>query len=229
VKIAVIADVHSNLEAFMAVLDAIDEESADLILNAGDLVGYGANPNEVIQLNREMKIRTIMGNHDFSSLELEDIESFNQTAAEALYWTHNELKDENKAYLRSLPRTMKIENIFAVHGSPEDELWEYVEPDAARKKLVHFFNVIKDEKINILAMGHTHLPFIRKLGKKLVVNPGSVGQPRDRNPKASYCVLDSKTLKAEIRRIEYLIDKAADKIRKAKLPDLLASRLFLGK
>lgn len=248
-KIALISDIHSNLEAFQAVLKDIKKRKIKKILCLGDIIGYAASPNECIELIKENNIPPIMGNHDLCCVNLTKIEWFNPIAQQAVLWTNKMLTTKNKQFLSKLPKSIKKENMFLVHGSPRDKLYEYIFPNTNETILKDFFN--KNKRIKILMMGHTHVPFIKKIYKllnpkgskdlensknfqknkkikKLIINPGSVGQPRDNNPKASYCILDNKKLEAKIIRLDYPIKKAADKILKAKLPEFLALRLFLG-
>lgn len=224
-KIAIISDIHSNLEAFQAVLKDIKKRKIRKILCAGDIVGYNANPDECIDLIKENKILSVMGNHDLCCANLEKIGWFNEYGQQAALWQNKILTLKNKQFLLKLPKSIKKDNLFIVHGSPSDELYEYVFPETSPWDLRKFFNLTKRQ---ILIMGHTHTPFIKKFRNKLIINPGSVGQPRDANPRASYCILDNKNLKAKIVRIPYNIDIAANKILKNRLPDFLAKRLFLG-
>ena len=124
------------------------------------------------------------------------------------------MTEKNKQFLSDLPNTLEFENAYLVHGSPRDNIWDYIFPDHPNSIFQEFFNEIRKD---ILIMGHTHVPFVKERKGKLAVNPGSVGQPRDGNPKASLCILDIKTKKAEIKRVEYNIKKTAYKIKKAEL------------
>lgn len=224
-QLAIISDIHSNLEAFKAVLKDIKKRKIKKIYCAGDIVGYGANPEECIDLIKENKITSVMGNHDLCCANLQKIEWFNEYGQKAALYQNKILTLKNKKFLLKLPKIIKKENLFIVHGSPINPLYEYIFPEISAWDLREFFNLTKKP---ILIMGHTHVPFIQKFKNKLVINPGSVGQPRDANPKASYCILDTKNLKAKIIKISYNIDIAANKILKAKLPNFLAQRLFLG-
>ena len=224
-KISIISDIHSNLEAFQAVLKDIKKHKPKLILNAGDIAGYASSPNECIELVKKNNILSVMGNHDLCCANLEKIEWFNEYGQKAALWQNKILTLKNKNFLLKLPKYIEKENFFIVHGSPIDPLYEYIFPETSSWKLKEFFTVTKKP---ILIMGHTHISFIKKFKNKLVINPGSIGQPRDGNANASYCILDTKNLKARIIRIPYNIDIAANKILKNKLPNFLAQRLFLG-
>ncbi len=224
-KLALISDIHSNLEALKAILKDIKKRKIKNIYCAGDIVGYGASPNECIKLVKENNVLSVMGNHDLCCANLKRIEWFNRYGQKAALYQNKILTLKNKQFLLKLPKIIRKDSFFIVHGSPKDALYEYVFPEISSWDFKEFFNLIKKQ---ILIMGHTHIPFIKKFKNKLIINPGSVGQPRDANPKASYSILDNKNLKAEIIRIPYNIKIAANKIIKNNLPDFLAERLFLG-
>jgi len=238
-KIAIISDIHSNIEALNAVLRDIGE--VDRILCVGDLVGYGPDPNKVIQTVRLLGIKCVMGNHDQATVNDHPV-GFNKFAAEAIHWSHKAIgaSKENMKMLASLPEHLSVEygdlSIYLVHGSPRDPLNEYIVPDTPDELLLHF---LRQTKADILVMGHTHLPFFVDFKEKneegIVLNPGSVGQPRDRDPRASYFLLEydegekvSEKITVKPRRVDYEIEKVSEKIRKAGLPEFLAERLFHG-
>ncbi|MEM2878441.1 MAG: metallophosphoesterase family protein [Candidatus Hadarchaeales archaeon] len=227
VRIAVISDIHSNLEAFVAVLK--DMPKVDMVLCAGDLVGYAANPNEIVKLVRSKKIRAVMGNHDYASLTNNSI-GFNSLAGRAIEWTHGHLTTESADFLSSLPLEIELKldkwKILMIHGSPRDPLNEYLFPDISNDELA---NATEDAASDIVIVGHTHVPMKRMILGKLVVNPGGVGQPRDRDPRASYAIIKlGKNVEVEHRRVEYDFKTTAKKIMKAGLPEELGSRLFYG-
>jgi predicted phosphodiesterase len=226
-KIAVIADIHSNLEAFKAVLDDIRKKGVKEIYCTGDIIGYGASPNKCIELVKKHKIKCVSGNHDFYVIDADDISWFTPAGQEALRWTHKKLTKANMNFLKKLPATRIEKGIYFVHGSPRDPLHEYVFPESDDWELKKFFSMAKKSKI--LALGHAHIPFVKKVNGHLVFNPGSVGQPRDNDSRASYCVFDTDKKKAEFVRVKYEIKKSAEKILKAKLPQSLAERLYLGR
>jgi len=226
-KVCVLSDIHSNLDAFQAVLK--DMPKVDSIICAGDFVGYGAEPNEVVELARSKDMRAVLGNHDHGAIAREK-SGFNPLAAQALLWTSEKLKGANAKYLRGLPEQLSMalggKRVFVVHGSPRDPLYEYVFPDVSNQEL---FQLTKDVAADVVILGHTHAPMTRMIQGKLVVNPGSVGQPRDRDPRASYAVLDIKgEVEVTQRRVVYNIEKTATKIKSAGLPSELATRLFFG-
>ncbi|MBU2559542.1 metallophosphatase family protein [archaeon] len=219
-KVAVIADIHANLPAFESVL----EEIGDLPkFCCGDLVGYNPFPNEVIEIVKEQKIVSILGNHD-NAVITGDTSWFNRTARKAIDWTRGELTTENFKFLKSLPRSYDNE-IYMAHGSPKDLLEEYVYPEDPAYVFGDFFNYTKN---NIIAMGHTHVPFKKIVDEKLIFNPGSVGQPRDGDSRASYGILDTNAREVEIKRVKYDIERTAKKIEAVGLPGRLAMRLFSG-
>ncbi|MEE8168703.1 MAG: metallophosphoesterase family protein [Candidatus Hydrothermarchaeales archaeon] len=219
-KIAVLSDIHSNMPALKEVLKGIDGME---IFCCGDLVGYNPFPNEVVELFRKKHIHCILGNHD-QAVITGDTSWFNPIAARAIEWTIEALKDENLEFLKTLPRVYE-DGFYAVHGSPRNQLEEYVYPDYPLEVLLSFFD--STEK-NVMALGHTHTPFQKRLDDKLLFNPGSVGQPRDLDPCAAYAILDLDINDVEIRRVEYDIDEVADAIIERGLPTALAQRLHLG-
>lgn len=226
-RVAILSDVHSNLAALRAVLDDMPE--VDEILCAGDVVGYAAEPNEVIQLLKEVGARCVMGNHDHACL-YRRITGMNELAATAVFWTNKRLTGESISFLRSLPERLELKlsghKIFMVHGSPRDPLWEYVFPDISNSML---FELMKGVDADLVILGHTHVPMQRMILGKLVLNPGGVGQPRDYDPRASYLLLElGEEPSVEFRRVKYDIDATAEKIREAGLPEELAARLYFG-
>lgn len=226
-KIALIADIHSNLEAFEAVLKEIKKAKVKRIFCLGDMVGYCANPNECINLIKKNKIKSVIGNHDYEAISLQNIDWFNPAARDAILWTHKQLTEANKKFLKGLPTYIEFGNMLLVHGSPRDYVYDYIFPDIDEYDLREFFIMAKKE---VIAVGHSHIQFIKRFNKnKLLINPGSVGQPRDLNPEAAFCFFDTKDLKVDLKRAKYDIGKAAGKILKANLPRFLAERLYLGR
>ncbi len=240
-RYAIISDIHANLEAFTVVLNAIKDMGIDQIVCLGDVVGYNANPNECINIIREHNIPTICGNHDAVACGIEEPWGFNPVALAAALWTREALTPENHAWLRDLPDTSRANGFLAVHGSPADRdtylfSWEDVLPHVP---------YVEESDCNLCFFGHTHCPGIFStdglytvdddskfsLGKDKIffVNPGSVGQPRDSDPRSSFGVLDSETRVFELVRCEYAIEQAASRILAEGLPDFLAERLTRGR
>lgn len=226
-RIGVIADPHSNLAALQAVLKQMPK--VDDIICAGDLVGYGAEPNEVIDLINKRKVQAVLGNHDYGAIT-RDVAGFNPFAAKAVLWTADNLGKDNVKYLRGLREELTLNygsrRVHVVHGSPRDHLYEYVLPDLPNRELLE---LTRNVNADVIILGHTHLPMQRVIQGKLVINPGGVGQPRDRDPKASYMIMtldDEVSVKQE--RVEYDIERTAKKIEAAGLPSELATRLYFG-
>jgi putative phosphoesterase len=223
-RLAVIADVHSNLHALRAVMARIDALGADMTVCAGDIVGYGAQPNQCTYQMRELASAAVAGNHDLSALT-RDTTLMNRYAAEAAIWTADKLEKGARQYLSSLRTTAKLQmegrSMGLFHGSPRD-VAEYIYEDAAGDGLV------REAGCDIVILGHTHIPFIKRTASGLIVNPGSVGQPRDGNPDASFAVLDPANLSAQVVRVEYDVEAAAESIMSERLPAFLAERLLRG-
>lgn len=249
---ALISDIHSNLEALTAVLSDIDRQRIDRIVCLGDIVGYGPNPCECLDLVIARSQLTILGNHDQAALF--DPEGFNPVALKAIYWTRDALDrapgrasvvNRRWDYLSELPKSKTEGNILYVHGSPRDATNEYVFPETIydQNKMKALFDRVK----GLSFQGHTHMPgvfttdgeFIQpdecdykfKLDdEKLMINVGSVGQPRDEDPRACYVIMDDKKQELEFRRLDYDVDTTVKKIY--EIPDLdnmLGDRLRTGR
>jgi putative phosphoesterase len=228
-KIVVISDIHSNLVAFQAVIASLP--NYDHLLFLGDLVGYGPQPNEVIEQLQQLKPSSaLMGNHDYA-VTTGDATGFSPHAEVAVQWTRRHIKPHNLAYLSSLLTSARMElgntRLALFHGSPHDPLSEYVFPgitdQLARK-------VIQSAGAPLVLLGHTHVPMIYSFGREMLANPGSVGQPRDGDPRAAFAVLTLSEVRFsfEITRVEYDINSVASKIIEAGLPEFLANRLYAG-
>ncbi|MEW5901374.1 MAG: metallophosphoesterase family protein [Acidobacteriota bacterium] len=241
----IFADIHGNLEAFLAVLKFIQKKRIDHYVFLGDLVGYGASPNEIIQKIQALKpLSTIRGNHDKAVCSQDSIESFNPIAASAIFWTKERILKKHHNFLSRQRRGPQFvhENITICHGAPFDEdYYIFGEFDAAEA-----FDHVKTP---LCFFGHTHFPFVYtekdgivegtfiegesnevkiEKGVRYLINPGSVGQPRDRNPRASCAIYDSETRLLKFFRLEYNIEEAQRKILAERLPPALAERLSLG-
>ena len=226
-ELAFISDVHSNLEALEAVLDEIGDGETYCL---GDIVGYGASPNEVIALLKGRGVACILGNHDSAVLSGRTSD-FNGRAAQAVAWTIRTLGAEEREYLAGLPlsRTVPFEGrrVYMTHGSPDDNLGEYVYP-ATHSDLFGFY--LQRLGVQVIALGHTHVPFIWADREGTVFNPGSVGQPRNGDRRTSYTLLkvNEAGIAVEHRSVEYDVERSARKIVEVGLPDSLARRLFAG-
>jgi len=204
-KVVIISDIHGNRYALEAVLKDIEQRGdVKAILCAGDIVGYGPEPAACCEIVRKLGIPVAQGNHD-ANIDLHNLNWFNSLAQQALVWNSQNVGQENKEWLLNLPKKCEKnilgKKFFVVHGSPRDPLYEYVMHDTRNDVLRHYLNITKAD---VLVMGHTHIPFVIKVGKKLIVNAGSVGQPRDGDPDACYVVLDVKKMKVEVVRVHLL-------------------------
>jgi diadenosine tetraphosphatase ApaH/serine/threonine PP2A family protein phosphatase len=242
----ILSDIHANHEALRAVLAHVKRKRWDRALVLGDVVGYGANPNQAVDLVRALKpLVAIRGNHDKVCSGIEDGEMFNRVALQAALWTREKLTPSNLRWLRSLPEgPVVVDGAFAVaHGTPIDE-------DAYIFGEIEALNVFRQTAFPLCFFGHSHFPVIFGLspdaiqtvlttspsfrlrlqpGVRYLVNPGSIGQPRDGNPLASFGMFDSDTRTVSIHRLPYRIERAQQKILGAGLPRPLADRLALGR
>ncbi len=242
-RLAIISDVHGNLEAFRAVLDAIDKVGVDEIYHLGDIVGYNANPNECVDLMREREINAIMGNHDAAACGLEDPVFFRSAAKKAALWTRDVLRDDVREFLKGLPDEITFNSAcLGVHGSPmsrDDYIIDWL--DAMRQ-----LEYLNGRPVDICFFGHSHkVSLFSERGtqhsldvtcrhrldanNRYFINPGAVGQPRDKDPRAAYCILDTESFSVDFGRAEYDVDLTCKKIREAGLPKQLARRLYQGK
>ncbi|ACA60448.1 metallophosphoesterase family protein [Candidatus Desulforudis audaxviator] len=235
-RIAVISDIHANLHALEAVLRDIEREGVDEILCAGDLVGYGPHPNEVVERIRTLDIRGVQGNYDEAAAnarlvcgcDYPDPESMAVGAA-ALAWTVRELGAENKEYLRGLPARLRFQagahDVLLVHGSPR-RINEYLYEDAAPDVLREIF---REWPAGVLIVGHTHRPYHRRFEGRHVVNAGSVGQSRDGDPRSSYVLVDfGAGPGVRVVRVPYDVEATAAGVLRAGLPLELAQALRGG-
>jgi diadenosine tetraphosphatase ApaH/serine/threonine PP2A family protein phosphatase len=240
-KWAVLSDIHGNLEAFRAVIQDLRDRGAGKVVFLGDAVGYGADPNECLALLRELTETTVAGNHDHGSVGLTNIDNFNPAARAAILWTRERLSMENVAYLRRLPLLLQQEGTTLVHATPyEPAEWNYLLtlPEARRG-----FHALSGD---LAFVGHSHRPLIlaqeasgevrvlnqekASLKEKMryIINVGSVGQPRDGDPRAAYGLYEDTAQEYVLQRVPYDIQAAHEKIIKASLPPFLAQRLLRG-
>lgn len=243
----VISDIHANLEAFDTVMAEAKQIGYDKVLLLGDLVGYGADPNAICERVREMKPDALIrGNHDKVGSGVESPEGFNAVARNAIRWTYEALTKENREWLAALPAGPMIvdDTIEICHGTPFDED-AYVFDDldalramhAARRPLCLFGHthvqvghyLSRDQFGLATADEHRPLSIAMEEANRYLVNPGSVGQPRDGDPRAGFGIVDIAAKEMTIYRVEYPISKAQARIIEAGLPDVLAQRLALGR
>lgn len=241
-RVLIISDIHANLTAFETVLEDAKGQW-EYVWCLGDVVGYGPDPNECVELLRTLPHLCLAGNHDWAALGRLDIRTFNPDARKAVSWTRDTLTPENTQYLEDLPTTFVIGSYTLAHGSPREPVWEYIlEPLIAALNFPYF-------ETPYCLVGHTHQPVIyeqindagdtqailptyrqqRTLnGHRQIINPGSVGQPRDSNKDAAYGVLHVEEGVFEHRRVPYPIHVTQEKMRKLDLPERLITRLEHG-
>jgi predicted phosphodiesterase len=239
-KYAIIADIHANLEAFEVVLKDAKDQNCTHYACLGDVVGYNANPKECLDIVRDMGMPCVKGNHDEYCSTDGPMEGFNPHAAQAVNWTRQQLTEEDRTWLRDLKYLRLVAGFTIVHATLDGpQRWGYVFDRLAAAASFTYQNT------PVCFFGHTHVPvaFIRdnvvrggtyskfkiEPGRKYFVNVGSVGQPRDGNPKAAYVIYDMDEGSIELRRLDYDIPKAQKKIVEAGLPPRLAERLALGR
>jgi predicted phosphodiesterase len=242
-RYALISDLHANLEALTAVLSEIDTLGIKNIVCLGDLVGYNTSPNECVEIIRERGIRCIMGNHDSRVAGVETPDDFNYQALEALQWTRGVLTKENANFLKKLPRTLFIDERFLIFHGWLNDTDSYI--FGARDAMKNFRLLKRYKKTNLCFFGHTHKSTtyvgmdgaveinsgkVVKISKKqdYLINPGAVGQPRDRDPRASFAVYDTRESSVTFHKVDYEIQTTVKKIIAAGLSQRLAERLKLG-
>jgi predicted phosphodiesterase len=244
-RLAILSDIHGNLPAFEAVLADVDATSPDEVWCLGDVVGYGAEPNECTELTAQRCTVCLAGNHDLAVLDAIDISSFSPAAAEAAQWTQARLDEPSRDFLAGLHAADESREVALYHASPRDHVWEYVLwPEQAGE-------CIQRQAKRIALIGHSHIALCFRAaddgdvdategaqvsaGTKLnvaegrwLLNPGSVGQPRDGDPRAAWLELDTDAWTATYHRVDYEIERAAESIAAAGLPEHLGKRLFVG-
>ncbi len=247
-RLAILSDIHSNLPALETVLADAEATRVDEVWCLGDVVGYGAQPNECATLVRERCATCLVGNHDLAALDELDISTFSPAAATAVRWTREEMSAETARFLGALEPADETREVALYHASPRDPIWEYVLwPDQAAE-------CIRVQARRVALIGHSHVALFfaladaRARGDRVdargaqagagtsleigrgrwLINPGSVGQPRDGDPRAAWLELDTDAWRATFRRVEYDIDRAADAIVATDLPEHLARRLYVG-
>ncbi|MEW6009229.1 MAG: metallophosphoesterase family protein [Candidatus Omnitrophota bacterium] len=240
-RYGIFSDVHSNLEALHAVLSVYKKENIDKYLCIGDIVGYASNPLECIKIVRETADFCVAGNHDWAAVNKFSLDFFNPIAKAAVVVNSKQLSKEEEDYLSSLGLTYEDEYLTLVHGTLQEAgFFHYLVSEDEAIKTARLM------KTNLCFVGHTHRPEIFEIEKDVVsilrleclkinknhryiINVGSVGQPRDGNWRAAYCIFDSEKREVYIKRIEYDIKTTQKKILKAGLPEFLATRLSFGR
>lgn len=239
-KVVVLADIHSNLEALEAVLE--EAKNTDEMWCLGDVVGYGPSPNECCEIIKKKAKYCLAGNHDWGVLGKADLSWFNVWAVEAIKITQKILDEKSRKFLESLPEIKKLREVVLVHGSAKSPIYEYIfETHQAEISFANFSR-------RFCFVGHTHYPVVfekgdgieevvphfermikLKKGCRYIINPGSVGQPRDGDCRASYGIFDDQNLTFEFRRAEYPVEKTQEKMQALGLSSFLIQRLSLGR
>ncbi len=242
-RYAIIADIHANLAAFKAVLDHIERRGGvEEVWCLGDVVGYGPDPCQCIELLRQYNHVCVAGNHDWAAIGKAATSEFNPDAAVACRWTAQQLSPDDVKYLESLPEVIQRGDFTLVHGSPREPIWEYLISVSSAKENFAYF------QSQFCLIGHSHVPMVFKydetgacsfsqfmpnvglvLGKsRLIINPGGVGQPRDGDPRASYTIYDNETEMVRLYRVPYDVGVTQTRMVKHNLPMRLVSRLSQG-
>jgi predicted phosphodiesterase len=240
-RVGVISDIHGNAAALEAVLAALDEDRLDAVWCLGDLVGYGPDPNRCCELVAHRADLCLVGNHDLGVLGTIPLDEFSPDAASAARWTETVLTEYSRAYLESLRPEAKVDDAELFHASPRDPVWDYVLSEPVARESLEL------TEAPVVMVGHSHVPLAMVLENgrakgglaagghevdlargRWLLNPGSVGQPRDNDPRAAYVVLDQGERRAYFRRIAYPVERTQAEIRERGLPDTLAQRLALG-
>lgn len=242
-RILVVSDIHANLVALNAVI--AQAGTFDRVWCLGDVVGYGPSPNECIETLRRYDLLCLAGNHDWAVLDKLDLEEFNPDARRAALWTRNQLSVNSLEWLEALPERVptQLERFTLTHGSPRYPIWEYVLTPAVARINFEYFDT------PICLMGHTHVPVVFRFDadkqtiaaeplvegsplalnpERMMINPGSVGQPRDGDPRAGYSLIDTDAMTLTHRRVEYDIQATQAKMKEAGLSPRLINRLAYG-
>jgi diadenosine tetraphosphatase ApaH/serine/threonine PP2A family protein phosphatase len=240
-RVAVISDIHANLHALEAVLEAVDAEAPDALWCLGDVVGYGPRPNECCAIVEERADVCLVGNHDLVCIGAIDVSMFNYDAAAAAAWTRSELAADARSFLGRLQPQAKTPLAELFHASPTDPVWNYVLSDEAASW------AFQATEAALILVGHSHVALQIHLDHDLLaggvaradaavalstgrwlLNPGSVGQPRDGDPRAAWLLLDLERMSGSFRRVAYPIERTQSEMREAELPEALVARLAFG-
>jgi len=242
-KYAIFGDIHGNFDAFQTCIDHMRESGAEKYVCVGDVVGYGAQPGECVRAVKGLADAVIAGNHEYAVCGKMGLEFFNAYAKEAIEWTQKQLTEDDLSYLRDLPLVQRVDSFTVAHSTLHaPEAFGYIETLYSAHMSLSFL----DDQVCFV--GHSHIPitFVLDLDQKTLtytmdeevrlapnhkalVNVGSVGQPRDENPKASYAIYDPEEGLVQVCRVEYDTQAAAQRIRDAGLPEVLSSRLVMGR
>ncbi len=240
-RVAVISDIHGNLHALEAVLSALEDDRPDAVWCLGDLVGYGPRPNPCCAKTAAWADVCLVGNHDLGVLGSISLEAFSDEAAASARWTQEVLNEEPRAYLEALEPAAKVRGAELYHASPRDPVWEYVIDELTIRA------AFADTSAPLVLVGHSHVPIVAgldgdqlsashapegteiELGRgRVLLNPGSVGQPRDGDARAAWLMLDLGAGTGEFRRLEYPVERTQEEMRERGLPETLAERLEHG-
>lgn len=241
-RYGIVSDIHANIDALNAVLRELDRIGMQQLLCLGDIVGYGPDPNECCDELRRRNCLAISGNHDEAAISSEEPDAFNALARQAIAWTKSELSAENRNFLAELPRERSFDTFSIVHGAPVFHFDYILNVSDAQSAFPHAMS-------QLTFIGHTHVAEVffqddagRAYHLKLshggkidiidqcryIINPGSVGQPRDHNPQASFALYDEEQRAVEIRRIDYDVARVQERMQQAQLPPQLSERLTIG-
>lgn len=241
-RTGIVSDIHANLEALQTTLATLPRLKVDRIVCLGDLVGYGGNPEEVVSLLRPLLDGCVVGNHDAAASGLMDYSYYYEAAREVLDWTASQLSPDNRQWLKAQPYILMEEDVCFVHGEPvrpEGFGYLYAQPEV--DKLLDFYGMLRP----VTFVGHSHLRRVYELStseaislpeenltlrpdRKYIIAVGSVGQPRDYDPRVSFVIHDDATRRIEFYRVAYDIDSAANRILSVGLPEYFATRLYSG-
>ena len=240
-RYGLISDIHGNLEALTVVINELEKRNVDEVLCLGDIIGYGPDPEECVDLVKRHANVILAGNHDYAAMGMLDISYFNPHARRAIEWTAGQISDETRKFLKERPLMMVYDDFTIVHATPaEPEKWNYIlSLEDAADNFAHFHN-------QVCFIGHSHVPVIiakDEQGKisvrkgpeihlqdneKYIINIGSVGQPRDLDPRAAFAIFDTESKHYELLRVAYDVQTTQQKILKIGLPYFLAERLAKG-
>lgn len=233
-RILLISDIHSNYTAYQAVMEEVENLDYDIIVNMGDFVGYYTRPNKVVNESRRTVDFAVMGNHDFAAIEPGELmyATLQEGAKVALKYNKNILTEDNKAWLAKLPMKLELETPYGtltmVHGDPLT-IFGYIYGPSKESMEREVLKAMSHVKTDFLFVGHTHIQgSLKTKNNRVYLNPGAVGQPRDKDPRAAYALFDLKERRAELRRVAYNIEDVQQHIHECEFPRYLGERLLTG-